>query len=170
MTWKPDKAAMIDGAGKYITQGLFYEAEYDLTFAQYTWGPEDKEKDGKFLKSLKKLYLEMEDTTEYEFAIAYFVDYPHWVRCVNNAAIRKHVEQWRTELELKLRARAARALIKEAEKGNFNAARWVADKGWEAKRGRPSNAEREAERKKAAILSEELADEAGRVVAFAKRK
>ena len=169
MTWKPDKAAMVDGAGKYITQGLFYEAEYDLTFAQYTWGPEDKEKDGKFLKSLKKLYLEMEDTTEYEFATTYFIDYPHWQRLVNNKAVRTHIDQWRTELELKLRARAARSMIEQADKGNFNAAKWVADRGWEAKRGRPSKEEVAAERKKAAVLSEELADEAGRVVAFAKR-
>lgn len=169
MTWKPNKAAMVDGAGKYITQGLFYEAEYDMTFAQYTWGSEDKEKDGKLLKSLKKLYLEMEDITEYEFATTYFIDFPHWQRLVNNKAVRVHIDQWREELELKLRARAARAIIKEAEKGNFNSAKWVAEKGWSTKRGRPSKEEVASERKKAAALSEELADEASRVVPFAKR-
>jgi hypothetical protein len=57
-------------------------------------------------------------------------------------------------------------LIKEAEKGNFNAAKWVADKGWESRRGRPSKEEKEAERKKAATLTGELADEASRVIAF----
>lgn len=166
MSWKPDKSKMIDGKGGYITQGLFYEAEYDMTFAQYTWGAEDKEKDGKILKSLKKLYLEMEDPTEYEFATVYFVDFPHWQKCSNNAYIKKHVDQWRMELELKLRARAIRSLIGQAEKGNFNAAKFVAGKEWETKRGRPSKAEKEGALRKEAVLREEVADDASRVVDF----
>lgn len=161
-----DKSKMIDSTGRYLTQGLFYESEYDHTFAQYTLASYDKTVDGITYPSIKRLYLEMEDLTEYEFASTYFVDYPHWQKICRNKALLEHIEGWRNELELKLRARALRNLVGQAEKGNFNAAKYIAGKEWEAKRGRPSKAEKAGVLKKEAALRDELADETSRVVDF----
>jgi hypothetical protein len=108
----------------------------------------------------------MEDVTEYEFAQTYFVDYPHWQKICNNSQLRKEIDKWRVELELKLRARALRSLVGQAEKGNFNAAKYIAGKEWESKRGRPSKEEKAGVLKKEAALRDELADEASRVVDF----
>jgi hypothetical protein len=161
-----DKSKMIDSTGRYLTQGLFYEIEYDHTFAQYTLASNDKEVGGRKYPSIKRLYLEMEDVTEYEFAQTYFVDYPHWQKICNNSQLRKEIDKWRVELELKLRARALRSLVGQAEKGNFNAAKYIAGKEWESKRGRPSKEEKAGVLKKEAALRDELADEASRVVDF----
>jgi len=161
-----DKSKMIDATGRYLTQGLFYEVEYDHTFAQFTLASNDKEVAGRTYPSIKRLFLEMEDITEYEFALKYFVDFPHWQKICNNATLRKHIDAWRVELELKLRARALKNLVGQAEKGNFNAAKYIAGKEWEHKRGRPSKQEREGVLKKEAALRSELEGDASRVADF----
>lgn len=162
----PNKEKMIDGKGGYITHGLFYETEYSTTHALYSLTNTDKEIDGVVYPSLKKLYLEMEDVTEYEFATTYLVDWPHWQRCCNNSSIKKHIDQWRQELELKLRARALREMVAMADKGNFNAAKFIAGKEWESKRGRPSKVEVEAALKNDEALRGTLDADASRVVDF----
>jgi hypothetical protein len=165
-----DKSKMIDSTGRYLTQGLFYEVEYDHTFAQYTLASNDKEVGGRTYPSIKRLYLELEDITEYEFANTYFVDFPHWQKICNNSYLRKEIDKWRNELELKLRARALKNLVGQAEKGNFNAAKYIAGKEWESKRGRPSKEEKAGVLKKEAELRDELAGEASRVLDFIKAK
>ena len=131
-----DKSKMLANNGVPITQSLFLEIGYS-DFAIYTLKDQDYEYKGKLYPSIKRLYLECEDTTEYEFATTYFLGWAHWQRIASNVALQSHVETWRAELALKLRARAARTMIS------------LANKGWEEKRaGRPSKAEREAESKR----------------------
>lgn len=143
-----DKSKMLANNGVPITQSLFLEIGYS-DFAIYTLKDQDYEYKGKLYPSIKRLYLECEDTTEYEFATTYFLGWAHWQRIASNVALQSHVETWRAELELKLRARAARTMISLANEGSYQATKWLVDKGWEEKRaGRPSKAEREAESKR----------------------
>ena len=120
--------------------------------------------------SLRRLYLEMEDLTEYRFAKTVFGNFDHWKcffmsneidevgRFVEPYKWFKHVIDWRSELELALRAKGLQSVINRAD--NSANAKWLVDRGWTSegammsasgkKRGRPSKAE---VNKRADILS-----------------
>lgn len=84
----------------------------------------------------------MEDLTEYEFANQLFAGWAHWQKLCNNRAIFAHIQEWRAELEYKMRSKAVKSMIKQANQGSFQAAKWLADRGWETRgAGRPSKEE-----------------------------
>lgn len=165
----PDKSAMKDAKGGYITQGLFLELGYETKFAIYTLTDQDKCYDGKKYISLRRLYLEMADPTEYNFATKYLWGWEHWQRMVANRMIAEHVDKWRDELEVKLRAEAINALIKQSG-GNFNAAKWVADGHWNVKRGRPSKAEKEKEKAMRERIAKEAESDSDRIVHLVRKE
>lgn len=137
---------MLDSMGKMRTQSLFLELGYNEE-ACFTLKDEDYQYNGRSFPSLKRLYLESEDPTEYEFATKHLLGWKHWQRMCENKIIAKHINEWRDELEVKLRSRAILDAIQEARKGHFQAAKWVADRGWSTRgAGRPSKAEIEKEK------------------------
>lgn len=147
---------LVDDRGRYKTLSLFLEIAYDKD-AIYTLKGYDHTHDGKTYISLKRLYLEMADPTEYEFASKYLADWDHWQKICNNKRLALEVEKWRYELELKLRAEGVQRILKSARsKGNWLAAKFLAEKGWELRSaGRPTKDEIERETKiQAAIQSE----------------
>lgn len=138
--WLPDKSKFKNAANGYYTQSLFIEQGYDAEVAMFTFNDQDKEYKGKTFKSLKKLYLETADPTEYAFATKYLDGWTHWQRMVSNNLLLKEIETWRDELEVRLRSRGVlNALQLGAD--NFTAAKWAADGHWNVKRGRPSKEE-----------------------------
>lgn len=152
--WKPDRAKFKDDKGAYITQSLFLEVGYDADKAVYTFSDEDKEYQGKTYKSLRKLYLDMADPTEYHFATTYLWGWEHWQRIVNNKLLAVEIEKWRDELEVKLRAVGVRNII--AQSGTtMVAAKWVADGQWVTSRQRKT---KEGKAKEKAVR-EKVADE-----------
>jgi len=165
----PDRSKFKDSAGKYITQNLFLEFSYDTEKAVYTFADEDKEYKGKVYPSLRRLYLETADPTEYEFATKYLWGWEHWQRILGNKVLLKEVERWREELEVKLRSRGVKAVLSLTE-GSFNAAKWAADGGWNIKRGRPSKAEKERERKMREKALEEVKEDASRIIHLVRKE
>lgn len=148
-----DKSKLKASNGVPLTQGLFLEIGYG-EFSVFTLKDEDYEYKGTIYPSLKRLYLDMEDVNEYEFATTHLLGWQHWKRMCDNKQIAKHIEEWRYELELKLRSRAIKAVVSKmsAEQG-INAAKWIAEKGWDKKSvGRPSKQEEAREKR----LQEEL--------------
>jgi len=146
-----DKSRFIDSNGNPMTQSLFLEINYHPDYAVYSLKDHDHTYNGKLYPSIKRLYLEEEDPTEYLFATKYFLGWNHWMRICDNKILNKYVTNWREELEIKLRAMAVRALrdMCQSENGNFQAAKFLADRGWDKNKvGRPSKAELE---KRAAI-------------------
>lgn len=140
-----DKSKMIDSMGRPLTQSLFLEIGYS-DFAIYTLKEFDHEYNGKVYPSLKKLYLKEEDPTEYAFAEKHLLGWQHWKRLNENKVLPKHFEEWREELELKIRSQAVRDMqnLCASESGNYSAAKFLADRGWEKRgAGRPSKAEKE---------------------------
>lgn len=136
--------------GVFLTQALFYELQHDHERAVYTLKEHDHTlEDGRVLPSLKRLYLECQDPTEYTFARKYFFSWQHWKRCLGNARIRSHVEEWREELEIMMMSQGVKGVIDEAlDKGNYQAAKWLAEKGWiDKKVGRPTKEKQERELK-----------------------
>lgn len=150
-----NKEMFLDSGGKPLTQSIFLEVGYSDQ-AVYTLKEEDHEYKGKLYPSLKRLYLEMADVTEYEFANTYLLGWRHWKRLCENKLLRKYIDEWREELELKMRAKGVKEAIRAAEAGGFQAAKWLSDKGWDQRgAGRPSKAEVEREKKFQARVTDE---------------
>jgi hypothetical protein len=141
-----DKSKLLDDAGRPMTQALFLELGYNEKYAMFTLKEQDHIWNGKTYPSLKRLYLETEDPTEYEFATKYLLSWNHWKRIVDNKVIGRYIAEWRDELEVKLRSRAVRDIQRlcESESGSYQAAKYLADRGWDKRpAGRPSKEEQE---------------------------
>lgn len=145
--------------GIYRVQSMFYDMSYDADTAVYVLRDKPMSKDGKEFPSLKQLYLDFEDVTEYEFATTYLDGWKHWKALQNNPHVMSHIEEWREELEVKLRAKAIRSIMSQAQgdKASYQAAKFLADRQW-IKRGvgAPSKDEVEGEKRKQAKISSEL--------------
>jgi hypothetical protein len=158
--------------GSWLTYGLFFETTTRKELAIYTLKGYDLVKEDeetgevKVYKSLKLLYLECNDPTEYTFANEYLGGWEHWQRLQGNSEINEYIITWREELEVKLRSMAVRAMMQtavaEGSKGT-TAAKWLADKGWTDRRGRPSKAEVERQKKIHANIKDEIAEDAERL-------
>lgn len=154
-----EKSEFQDDTGRPLTQSLFLEIGY-TDFAVYTLKEHDYEYNGKMYPSLKRLYLECEDPTEYDFANQHLLGWKHWQRMVENKLIRKHIDEWREELEYKLRAKAVKDMLASAKAGNYQAAKWFADRGWATRAaGRPSKTELEGAKAAQGRLESEYGDD-----------
>lgn len=154
---------MKDSGGKPITQSLFLELGYS-SLAIYTLKDDDYEYNGKFFYSLKKLYLEEEDPTEYIFANKYLLGIKHWLRICDNKQFTDIADEWRFELELKLRSQGIKAIIGAAKSGNQNASKWLSDKGWsDRSAGRPSKTDIEREKKIRMGMEDEFSEDLKRL-------
>lgn len=159
-----DKSKLKAANGVPLTQGLFLEIQYG-EFAVFTLKDEDYEYNGQIYPSLKKLYLEMEDVVEYEFATTYLLGWAHWQRMCANKQLLKHINEWREELELKLRSKAVKAMRDKVntEQG-INAAKWLAEKGWDKKAvGRPNKQQEEREKRIQDKLDADWAEDLHRI-------
>ena len=155
------KEQLQDTMGRPLTQSLFLELGYS-EYAVYTLKEQDYAYKGKNYPSLKRLYLKEEDVTEYEFATKHLLGWQHWKRLCENKQIRKHIDEWREELELKIRAQAIRDMqtLCASENGNFSATKFLADRGWDKRAvGRPSKLEKEREDRMADRIAEEFTAE-----------
>lgn len=165
----PDKSKFKDPSGKLLTQSLFLENGYNTEYAMYTLTDVDKEYNGKIYPSLRRLYLECMDPTEYEFANKYLWGWNHWQRITANALMTDHIENWREELEVKLRALAIASIVKSSY-DSYNAAKWVADGSWKQKRGRPSKAELAKEKRIRERAAQAADDDGERIVGFIRKE
>lgn len=165
----PDKKRFKDSTGKYLTQSLFLENGYNTEYAIYTLTDTDKEYNGKVYPSLRRLYLECMDPTEYEFANKYLWGWEHWQRITANNLMTEQIEQWREELEVRLRSIAIRSIVKSSV-DSYNAAKWIADGSWKQKRGRPSRAELAKEKRIRERTAAAVDDDASRIVDFIRPK
>lgn len=161
-----DKSKLVDGRGHPLTQSLFLENGYILEHAVYTLKMWDHEHKGVIYPSLGKLFLEMEDVVEYDFANTYLLGWNHWKRLYENKLLTKHIDSWRDELEHKIRATAVKSIIDMTanEGGNFQAAKWLVDKGWvKNPSGRPNEKAKEKERKFVDSIRNDYGDDIDRL-------
>jgi len=139
-----------DSIGRFLTHAMFFETKtkgFDPTF---TFKENDHEYKGVIYISMRSLYMEMSDPTEYLFAQEVLGSWGHWQKLCNSALIREQIDKWREELEIKLRAESIRAIREVAttagSKGT-TAAKWIASAGWRSGKGRPTKKEREHQMK-----------------------
>lgn len=153
------KDKLKDTMGRPLTQSLFLEIGYNVPYAVYTLNDEDKEYQGNIYPSLKRLFLECEDPTEYVFAKTHLLGWGHWQRLNENKILRPYFDEWRVELEVALRSDAIRSImdLTVQDTANFQAAKWLADGQWNKRgAGRPSKAEVERETRIRTRIGEEL--------------
>lgn len=133
--------------GSFLTQALFYEKN---TFDNrkgvlYTL----KTRDHKGFPSLKRLYFELDDPTEYKVANDLFDGWEHWLVLCELAWFKPFVQEWRTEMAVKRASESLDCMIGEVRSGGKGAAPaaryllssdWLAEtsKGKAKKVGRPS--------------------------------
>jgi len=163
-----DRSKFLDVMGRPLTQSLFLELGYSEN-AVYTLKEYDYPYKGKHYPSLKRLFLLEEDPTEYAFAEKHLLGWQHWKRLCENKAIAKHIEEWREELELKIRSQAVRDMMNmcASESGNYSAAKFLADRGWEKRAaGRPSKAEKDKHLRIEEKIEEEFAADVKRLADY----
>jgi hypothetical protein len=154
--------------GRRILRSLFLETvgsnvlELGVSRPVFTLKDRNIVKDGITYWSIKNLYFSYDHVPgfEYQFAKDVFGSWEHWQLLVESGdLVREYIEAWRDEMTIRLQARALESLFKtalyEGSKGT-PAARYLADRGWEVKRGRPSKDEVEREKKIAAGVQDEV--------------
>ncbi len=152
------KGKLKDSMGKIRTVSLFLEPAYnDTDEAVFTLKDQDYTYKDKFYYSLKQIYLEIADPTEYQFAISVFNSWDQWKRMVGNKTLEPYISAWREELEIKLRSMGINNIIEVSKTSDvkaLQAMKWVAEGSWKvAKRGRISKEDKASEvRKEAGIL------------------
>ena len=147
MTFKPRNTQFKNIMGVHLLKPLFFEQTRDYSekaLAIYSLKDQDHEVDGRVYPSIKRLYVDMEDTTEYEFANTYFDNYQHWKKLKASPWFKPIYEEMKEELALKLRHRYLKKVkdLSDDEKLGMQANRYllendVVDKNVD-KRGRPS--------------------------------
>lgn len=159
-----------DTCGRWYTQSLFFEtSQYDqLGIAIYTFGDTAREyKDKKYI-CFKDLYLSCEDPTEYEVATKYLGGWKHWLRLCSNKLIMAHIQDLRDELEVKLKSKGIKGMVRASEEEGgrgATAAKWLADRGWEKRKaGAPSKEEKTRELKLDKKLEADLANDMDRII------
>lgn len=152
--------------GRRYTVGLFYETcESDKSTVLYTL----KDEDHKGFPSIKRLYMEEDDLTEYVFANKYFENWAHWKEISESSWFKPYITLWREELDLRTRAKALNRIREEADHGgknSFQANRYLIEKGYEttsSKRGRPTKADIQAEAKRQAENDRQVSADAERL-------
>jgi len=155
-----------------MTKSLFWEERLPHVEPVFTLKDEDLVKDGVIYRSLYKLYMEFEDLTEYEFANTYLEGWAHWQLICEAWWFKDLIARWRTELELKLKAKAMRAIIKEAAtegKHQYEANKYLVAKGWidktaePSRRGRPSKQEVDRKLKEEMFLASDIEEDLARI-------
>ncbi len=144
---------------------LFYETTpADKKNVIYTL----KDIDHKGYPSLYRLYLELGDLTEYEFANKYLDGWEHWCMLCECNWFKPYVARWRQELDLKIKAQMLKGIRLEATKGgreSLQAMKYLMERGWEPKGKRPPMDKKavEAEAEKLTQEKEDLHEAAERL-------
>lgn len=119
-------------------QGQAIESGYNPLFTLREYDYEGK-------LSLKRLYMEAADITEYKFAMSVFGSYECWENLIECNWFRPHAMQWRKELTLKLKAEAIKEIKDATDRTSISKYQWLYEtygkEGTAPKRGRPSKSE-----------------------------
>lgn len=144
-----DKKRFKNTNGFHLLKPIFYElddAEHLQTI--YTLKEYDHEVNGIIYPSLRRLYVECEDPTEYEFACLHLDGWVHWKKLSAAVFFQPYLKEWREELEVRLRAKALNRIKVRAasnDKDSMQADKILLSGGWKTPEektqvGRPTKA------------------------------
>lgn len=152
-----------DNLGRWLSKSLFYEsytAEDRAEKYPYMFTLKDEEFKG--LPSLKQIYLSLEDPTEYRIATEYLGGWEHWKSLLESKWFAVHVANWREELEVKMKCKGLLKIMELSETTGAvakDATKFLINREWEPKRGRPSKIEIEKQTRINSNVSRQLEDD-----------
>lgn len=167
-----DLSVLKDSLGRYKTKGLFLETNRNYKNngdAPYTLKPYDHVFKDVEYPSAKKIYLNCEDPTEYEAALKLFGSWEQWEKLITLDWFMEHLDEWRKELEVRIRSKAMKKIIKEAGEDSskaVSAAKFIAQGKYKQelkKRGRPSKKEVKQELEVQTNLEKEIQEDLKRL-------
>lgn len=156
-----------NGTNKLLTKSLFFETTLaDKALVVYTL----KAWDHLGYPSLERLYLDVADPTEYRFAKAHLDGWSHWKLLTSLDWFKPYVQNWRAELEVKLRSEAV-AKIQDIARGtgrdSLTAAKTLLDlQGSSSRRsgaGRPPKDHEESQAAQATLEARLVAEDVFRL-------
>lgn len=125
-------------SGAYLTKQLFWETSEDKSRVLYSL----RDYDNHGYPSLRRLYVDMGDETEYQFAETYFGGWNHWKRLLSAPWFLDFISQYREELAAKNAAERLIAIRKKAQEGDFHANKYLLEGQWKGEKknsvGRPT--------------------------------
>lgn len=142
-----DKTKFKNSSGTHILKQIFFEfSDAEHQYSVYTLKDYDHEYNGVTYPSLRRLYVECEDPTEYQFATEHLDSWAHWKKLIASNFFKPYLKEWREELEVRLRAKAlARIKTRAAsnDKDSMQADKILLSGGWKTPEektgaGRPS--------------------------------
>lgn len=156
--------------GKFLTESLFWETSRDRTVNPPAFTLKGSEHEG--CPSMKELYLQIGDPSEYEFAQRVLGSWQHWVTLTQLAWFKPHIEEWREELMARLRSKAAMVSIEVMSDPSapaatkMQASRYVTTRGWEDQptKGRPSKKQVNQEARAMAQKDRDLEEDYKRIL------
>lgn len=129
-----DKRDKYKGFGnKWLTEGLFLETtQGEDEYCLYTLQPWDRKKNGKFYPSLHKLFVEMGDVSEWNFANHYFDGYQHWLLIKSKPWFKEYYAKMVEELNAKIQHMAVEEMMGQVREGKASQAtlQYLANKGY----------------------------------------
>jgi hypothetical protein len=157
-----------DKVGRYRTTSLFWESRHPDYEPLYSIKEYDLEKPEGTYPSLKMIYLSYDHIPgyEYDFAKDIFGTWDHWVKLCNISQLRTDIQDWRDELDIRIKSQSLKAMMmasRDNDAKGVNAAKYLAEKGYEKKRGRPSKEEVSRETKIQSAANKELEADMERV-------
>lgn len=156
--------------GRLLISNLFIDRKYEEDAALYTLNLTDKVYKGKTYPSLYKLYIQMEDITEYNFANTYFESYQHWELLCNEEWFKPIISRWRKELELKIKAEALKEIIAQSTSDDprkrLEASKYIYEKVFVSSngKGRPTKAQVKEEAVRKAMEEKLITEDWNRLV------
>lgn len=154
--------------GLRLSRALFKEMNDGSSQPYFTLGRDKGE-----LPSLRGIFIELveDDPTEVTFAEHVFGDYSFWVHLTKAKWMQSHLEEWRLITDSRRKAKAFKAIVKEAE-GNgqtsgFTAAKYLIDEPWKDKRNPKT---KEAVKKSTETASKAVQGDIARMQDFMKKQ
>lgn len=148
---EPTEKIFKNSNGVYLTKELFFETaiKEDRPLTLYSLKSEDHQVDGRTFPSLRRIYLELDDLTEFLISDQYFGGHPHWKKLLSCSWFISVLKPIREELKARHMAEYLRTLRKDALSGNAASAKFLLDRlEHKGQKGRPSKEKIEQEAKK----------------------
>jgi hypothetical protein len=114
--YSANKASVMTAQNKYLITALFFGP--GAVFVLDDW---------------KRIYLDIADPTEYITAMVLIGNWQHWTALRSNKALEAMFDEWKQEVEIKVRAYGAKhmfSLAGSTSPGAAGAAKWLAEGGF----------------------------------------
>jgi hypothetical protein len=157
-----------NASGRWWTKGLFWDMMISVRSEErHDFKPVftlHHEKPGYIC--FRTSFVELEDPTGYDWAMKYLGDYAHWEDLLKSSWFRDALQTAQEELSQRLKAQALRRVREIAGSDSASslvASKYLAERGWEKRAGRPSKEQVDKELKKNLEVLDAEADDLARI-------